>query len=121
MKPIVAFGRLIGIRCFHRHAEWFDQLAILHARGASGFAGAAIEAKFQMSPHRWFEFEASFGYCPHEMDTTARSVIFIPRFQIGGAARGTKPAMDAVQKELEIDLLARILFWHLSGVRHDCR
>ena len=50
VEPVRSFGRRESVGgAFHRHAERLDQLAVLHARGASGLAGATVQAEFQMA------------------------------------------------------------------------
>ena len=66
VEPVVGFRTHLARnrRVFHRDAEGFNQFSVLHAGGAGRFAGAAVEAEFQVAAHFAAQFEAPFpnGY-----------------------------------------------------------
>ena len=87
----------------HRHAERLDELAVLHAGRAGGFAGAAIEAQLQMAANAVVELQLAVGDPAHQVDAAARAVVLVAQLDVRRARGGTQAAVDAVQKQLVVE------------------
>ncbi len=61
----------------HRHAEGFDQPAVLHAGRTGGFTSAAIEAEIQVPAHLRCQLEPAIGHGPHQVDSPAGTVVLV--------------------------------------------
>ena len=87
----------------HLDPKRLDQSAVLNSRWAGGFATAAIETKIEVTLHVLGQLDPPVGDRPHQIDPSARAVIFIPGFEIRGTRCGAKPTMDAIEKSLVVD------------------
>jgi hypothetical protein len=87
----------------HLNSKGLDQTTILNSGWTGGFATAAVEAQIKVTFDRLGQFEPPIGDRSHQIDSPARAVIFVSRFQIGGTRRSTKAAMHAVEKSLVIN------------------
>ena len=99
----------------HGDAERFDELSVLHAGGASGFARAAIEAEFQVAANSIVEFELAIGDAAHEIDAAAGALVLVARFHVGWAGGRAEAAVDAVEQQLVVECSAGI---RVGGLRH---
>ena len=107
MKPVVGFAVGVVTR-LHVDPKGLDQLAVLNAGGTGCFAGPAIEAEFQMPPYMLIQWQAFIGDCPHQVDTAARTVIFVSQFGVGRTSRRAKAAMDTIQEVVVINIGTRV-------------
>ena len=112
VKPIVALSRW-PVGRVHRHAEWLDELAVLHAGGARRFARAAIEAQLEMPAHAVVELELAIGHAAHEIDAAARALVLVARFDVRRTRGRAQAAVDAVEQQLVVERSA--------GIGGECR
>ena len=61
-----------------------------------------------MTPYMLIQWQAFVGDRAHQVDATARTVIFISQFGVGRTSRGTKAAVDAIQEVVVIDIGTRV-------------
>ena len=73
----------------------FQQFAILHAAGTDGFASAAAQTEIKMLYNGSIEGELRFFQRPHQINATARRIIFVPRLKVSWTGGQTEPAMNA--------------------------
>src|SRR5262245_9809181 len=85
-------------------AKWFDELAVLHAGGTGGFTGPAIQAQIEVTAHLTIELKPAIGHGAHQVNSSARTVVFIAQLHIGGTSRGAQPTMNAIQEQFIIDI-----------------
>ena len=87
-------------------ARAFDQLAVMHARGARGLASAASEAQIEMAHRVGIELEPALRERLHQIDTATRRIHLGARQRIGRARLEAEPAMHAIEEQLVIDDVA---------------
>ena len=90
VKPVAAFCRRVA-GLFHRHAEWFDQLAVLHARRTGRLASPAIEAKFQMPANFADSTPAAVRHGSHQVNSSRGLSFSSPRSRYVGQAEVHSP------------------------------
>ena len=79
-------------------ARGFEQEAVIHARRTSRFAGAATQTQINvLLIRRRTGFEAAFGDGAHQVNASARAVVFVAQLLIGRTRRQTQAAMYAAQ------------------------
>ena|GEM_PF-2424487 len=105
VEPVIG-GLFCGGRLLHFDAEGFQQSAVLNSTGAGGFAAAAVEAGIEVSLDGGRQLKSSVDDGAHEVDATARAIIFIAGFDIGGAGCGAESAVDTVEKAVVGDGLS---------------
>ena len=121
LQKALALGGRRG--ALDRDLEGLDDLAVLHARRAGGFACAAVETEVQVMADLLAQTEAAVGDGAHQVDASARAVVLIRGFDIRRAARGAEAAVNAVLKEAVLDLLGEPVevdeAWFLEIGRHS--
>ena len=76
----------------------FEQVTVLHAARANGFAGPAAEAGVYMFDSCRTERQASVLHRPHQIDPSTRRIVLVSGFQIGRARGQAKPTMNTGQR-----------------------
>src|SRR5437868_2887008 len=94
-KPIIAH-RFATSR-IHRDTEWLDEFAVLYAGGARRFAGAAIEAQFEVMANAIVQLQFAVGNAAHKVNTAARAFVLVARFHVRRTCRRTEAAVYAVE------------------------
>ena len=84
-------------------AGGFEQFAILDAARADGLAGAAAEAQIDVADGGVAEGETSILHGAHEMDATARRIVFVASFEIGRAGGKAEATVDAREGFLVVE------------------
>ena len=107
-------------RC-HRDAKRLDQLAVLHAGGTGGFAGAAIEAELEMPLDARRELQPPVGDGPHQVDAAARTIVLVASFDVRRAGRRAEAAVDAVEQQVVVEDCAGVGLRRrvVAGVSHE--
>ena len=75
----------------------------LDAARADGLAGAAAEAQIDVADGGVAEREASILHGAHEMDATARRIVFVAGFEIGRAGGKAEAAVNARERFLVVE------------------
>ena len=70
------------------------QVSVFHSARAGCFARPATETKIYVSYRSFVNRCAPRLHGAHEINAATRRVVFIARFQVSGASREAKPAMD---------------------------
>lgn len=84
-------------------AGGFEEVSVGDAAGAGGFAGAAAEAKVEVPDGGAVWGKAPRGEGTHQVDASARGIVFVAGFEIGGAGGEAEAAMDAGGCALRIE------------------
>ena len=109
-EPLEYAGLLAAGRgALERDFEGLDDLAVLNSRGTCRFARAAIKAELEMPPHTGSNLQATVGNRAHQVNSSARAVIFVARLNVGRTARRAEPAVDALLIPHVRDLLRQPL------------
>ena len=87
-----------------------DQLAILNTGRASRLAGAAVQAQIEMASHFVVAIQPAIGDRSHQIDSTTRTIVLVPKLDIRRTGCGAKSTMDAIQKQVVVNTRARICF-----------
>lgn len=96
------------LRLHQIDSEGLNQLAILHAAGASRFTSSAIEAQIQMAFYIFVQWNAAINHAPHEIDAATGRIHLRAQFYIRWTCCGTKATVNAIEKEFIVDPLADI-------------
>ena len=83
-----------------RRARVFHHLTEMHAGGAGGFAGAAIQTLEHVLDERIGDLCPAFVERAHQVDSAARRIHLAAEYAVCRARRQTKATMNAVQVEL---------------------
>ncbi len=105
MKPVCISrfsDRRVGVAL--AGAKGLDQPAVLDSRRAGGLATAAVEAQIEVFFDFGAELEPAVDNRPHEIDSPARAVVFVARFEISRTGGSAQTAMHAVEKFLIVNL-----------------
>src|ERR1700758_550348 len=86
-----------AIILFDLRAGPFHQLAVLHARRASGLARAAVEASVDMPDKRLAQRQPPFVHKHHLTDAPARRIRFQAPQSVRGALVEAQAAVNAMQ------------------------
>ena len=81
---------------FHLGARVFDQLVVLHSRGAGGHAGHAAQAIVHMQAEALVERSVALGGLLHHVDAAAGRIHLLAPEHVGGAGGEAEAAMYAV-------------------------
>ena len=105
LKPAVGLRISRGqFALLHLDTKWFDQPAVLHARGTRRFAGSAVEAQFQVMLDGIGQLDATIHHAAHQIDASARTVVFVAGLEVRRARRRTQPAMHTTHEVAVVDI-----------------
>ena len=102
--PVPLF-RVQDSRAFDVRARLLKHPRVVHARRARRLAREAAEAEIHLVAKRLGEIEPPLGDIPHELDASARAVLFELRRVVSRARRQAQAAMDALREHAEIEIL----------------
>src|SRR5260370_4043214 len=87
-------------------AKRLDELAILSPGRTGGFTGPAIQAQVEGAANLGVQVEPAIRHRAHQVNTPARAVVLISKLDIGWTGGGVQTAVDAIQKQLIVDVCA---------------
>ena len=88
---------------FDVRAGFFQQLAILNSAGTSSFARPATKTKIDRAHDRRRHRQPAGVERAHEVNSPARRIIFVTRFEISRTRGEAEPAVNAGQRLLLIE------------------
>lgn len=97
-----AFFRAVFVDGF---ARVFKQVAVIDSRRTGRFAGSAAETKINVTGERLrLNVQLAFGDGAHQINASARAVVFVADLLIGRASGQTQAAMNAAQNLVHLSV-----------------